>query len=196
MLSHPQGPKVLAAALQDLMAWLRGEGIAGAVIGGVAASILGKPRMTRDVDAVILADDIGWDRVLASSAAYRLAPRVDDPLDFARRTRILLLRHVATGVDLDISLGALPFERETVERSTLVDVGSVQIQMATAEDVIVMKALARRPRDIADIEGILDVRSDLDLVHIRRWLREFSSVLEMPEIQEDFERLLRRKPTC
>ena len=194
MSSHPQGPKVLAAALQDLMEWLRGEGISGAVIGGVAASILGKPRLTRDVDAVILADDAGWDHVLDSSAAYGLAPRVDDALDFARRTRILLLRHVATGVDLDISLGALPFEREAVERSMLVDVGSVQIQLATAEDVIVMKALARRPRDIADIEGILDVRSDLDLVHIRRWLREFSSVLEMPEIQEDFERLLRRRP--
>ena len=25
MLSHPQGPKVLEAALQDLMKWLRGE---------------------------------------------------------------------------------------------------------------------------------------------------------------------------
>ena len=56
-----------------------------------------------------------------------------------------------------------------------------------------MKAVARRPKDIADIEGLLTTNPDLDLDHIRHHLREFSSVLEMPEIQEDFERLLRRK---
>lgn len=101
---------------------------------------------------------------------------------------------MAAGVDLDISLGALLFERETVERSMLVTLVRSRFSWQRPKTVVV-KALARRPRDIAKFEGILDVRSDLDLVHIRRWLREFSSVLEMPEMQEDFERLLRRKPT-
>jgi hypothetical protein len=35
--------------------------------------------------------------------------------EFAARTRVLLLRHVASGIDIDVSLGALPFERETIE---------------------------------------------------------------------------------
>ena len=56
-----------------------------------------------------------------------------------------------------------------------------------------MKAVARRPKDVVDIDSILNVNRNLDLDRIRHHLREFSSVLEMPEIQEDFERLLRRK---
>jgi hypothetical protein len=56
-----------------------------------------------------------------------------------------------------------------------------------------MKALARRPEDIADIAGIVDVQTDLDVERIRFWVREFSSVLEMPEIFDDLERILKRR---
>ncbi len=193
-MTSPEEPQTLVHALTALMRWLDGEGIRGTIIGGVAASMLGRPRLTRDVDAVILADELGWDKAIESARSYQIAPRIDEPLEFATRTRVLLLRHVPTGVDIDVSLGALPFEREMIERSSMADLGPIQLRLPAAEDLIVMKALARRPRDIADIESILDAHQDLDLAHIRRWLREFSSVLEMPEIQEGFERLLRRKP--
>jgi hypothetical protein len=153
-----------------------------------------RPRLTRDVDAVILADDLGWDRLVDSAARYGMMPRIDDPLGFAQRARVLLFRHEVSGVDIDISLGGLPFEREVVARASIAKLGSVEIKLATAEDVVIMKALARRPRDMADIEAILDVQSGIDLGRIRHWLREFSSVLEMPEIHDDFERLLKRKP--
>jgi hypothetical protein len=176
--------QTLAAALNGLMRWLAGESIQGAVIGGVAASIHGRPRLTHDVDAVILADEIGWEKVLASAAGYGIQPRIEDPLGFAHRSRVLLLRHVSSGVDLDVSLGALPFEHEIVARSFRVDVGPVHVQLVTAEDLVVMKALARRPRDFADIESIIDMHPDLDLDRIRRWLREFSSVLEIRRFVE------------
>ncbi len=174
------------------MRWLNGEAIPGAIVGGVAASILGRPRMTRDVDAVILADDIGWERVVDSAAAYGIAPRTVDVFEFATRTRVLLLRHVASGVDIDVLLGGLAFDRELVARSAIVDVGPLKLRIATAEDLVIMKAIARRPRDIADIESIVAMHLDLDLDHIRNRLREFSSVLDMPEIQDDFEQVLRR----
>jgi len=175
------------------MQWLTSERIAGTIIGGVAASIRGRPRYTKDVDAVILADDIGWDRALASAARYGLVARNDDPLGFASRSRMLLLRHDESGVEVDISLGGLPFEREAVERGSVVNVKRLRLCIASAEDLVIMKALARRQKDWMDIDVILDVNPDLDLDRIRRHLREFSSVLEMPEIQGDFERLLRQK---
>lgn len=40
---------------------------------------------------------------------------------------------------------------------------------------------------------LIDTWPDLDLDRVRTWLREFGSILEMPEIQEDFERLLRER---
>jgi hypothetical protein len=61
-----------------------------------------------------------------------------------------------------------------------------------AEDLVVMKALARRTRDIADIEAVLDAHPDLDLDRVRYWVGEFAAVLEAPEILEDLERMLNR----
>ena len=175
------------------MRWLTSESIRGTIIGGVAVSIRAEPRFTDDVDAVILADDMGWERVVDSAGRYGLVPRIDDVLKFAARSRMLLLRHEASGVDIDVSLGTLPFERQAIDRSTVVTVGQVRLRVASPEDLVIMKALARRPKDFVDIDSILDAQKDLDLDRIRHHLREFSSVLEMPEIHEDFEKLLRRK---
>lgn len=55
------------------------------------------------------------------------------------------------------------------------------------------RSLARRPQDIADIAGIIEVQEHLDIKRIRRWVREFSAILEMPEILDDLEALLRRR---
>ncbi|MBK6599137.1 MAG: hypothetical protein IPG25_15175 [Proteobacteria bacterium] len=47
-------PASLQAALADLAAWLDGAQIPATIIGGIAASILGRPRLTRDIDALAL----------------------------------------------------------------------------------------------------------------------------------------------
>lgn len=192
MLIHPAGRRKLRTALKDLMRWLDSEEIGSAIIGGIAVSIRGRPRLTHDIDAVVLGDEIGWERVVESAARHGFVSRTEeDLLDFAARSRVLLLRHRRSGIDLDVSLGGLPFEYEMVERSSIVDVGSLPLRIVSAEDLLVMKALARREKDMADIEGILEVQRNLDLDRVRRYLREFSSLLEMPEIHDDFERLVR-----
>ena len=46
----------LLDVLRDLVAWMKDQNVPGAVIGGVAAALLGHPRITQDVDAVLLLD--------------------------------------------------------------------------------------------------------------------------------------------
>lgn len=184
--------KSLDDAIRDVMRWLDGERLPGAIIGGVAASFLGRPRLTLDVDVIVLAGDLAWERVLDSAARYGLAARIDDPLEFAANTRMLLLRH-ASGIDVDVMLGGLAFDEALIARAMTVDAGPLRLRVARAEDLIVMKALARRPRDLADIETILDVQRELDLDYVRARLREFSAMLDAPEVQEEFERVLRRR---
>ena len=60
------------------------------IIGGVAAGILGVPRMTRDVDAVVWLGDRDWSRFLAAGRAFGMIPRIRDALAFARTNRIFL----------------------------------------------------------------------------------------------------------
>ncbi|MBI2941072.1 MAG: nucleotidyltransferase [Chloroflexi bacterium] len=182
----------LLAALRDLVAWLKATGVPGMVIGGVAAAFLGRPRVTRDVDAVVLLDAERWEEFLARGAEFGFAARRPDALAFARRAGVLLVRHEPSAIDVDIAFGALPFEREAVARAGTVKVGDVDIPLPTPEDLIVMKAVAHRPRDVADIEAILDVHPNVDLRRVRRWVRSMAAVLEMPEIARDLETIVAR----
>lgn len=71
--------------------------------------------------------------------------------------------------------------------------GDLSVRVATPEDLIITKAVANRPKDIADIELILAVHQTLDVSRIRYWVREFAIALEMPEIEDDLERVLKHR---
>ncbi len=180
----------LVATLRDLLAWWQEQQISGLVIGGVAASVLGHPRVTRDVDGLLWLAEERWGELLASGPRWGFVPRVAKALDFARESRVLLLEHQSTGIHVDISLGSLPFEQEAITRALQVEVSGLVLPLPAPEELIVMKAVAHRPRDLADIGAVLEVHPKLDLRRMRRWLREFAAVLEMPEILDDFEKLL------
>jgi hypothetical protein len=180
----------LKAALRDLVAWLGASDVAGVVIGGVAAALLGRPRVTRDVDAVVLLDEGRWEEFLATGSRFGFVPRIPDAVQFARQSRTLLVRHHSSSIDTDIAFGALPFEEEVITRSISVDLGDFAVPLPTAADLIVMKMLAHRPRDLADVEGILDTHPRLNLQRTRRWLKDLAAIVEMPELVEELESLV------
>ncbi|HWX41283.1 MAG TPA: nucleotidyltransferase [Blastocatellia bacterium] len=183
----------LLHVLANLTAWLRAQKVRGAVIGGVAASILGRPRATRDVDAVVLMDTARLESFLASGSQFGFAARIEGAVEFAIRNRVLLLVHVPSETQVDISLGVLPFEQESIARAKRVTVSGISFPLVTAEDLIIMKAVAHRPRDMVDIESVLDTMTNLDLGRIRDWVSQFAAVLESPDILDDLENILSRR---
>ena len=72
-----------------------------------------------------------------------------------------------------------------------VSVAGVSLPLPTPEDLIIMKAVAHRPRDLTDIEAIIDAHPGLDVERVRRWVREFARAAAMPEIWDDLQRLLK-----
>jgi len=188
----PEPPDLtpLLAVLRDLVAWFKAGKVSGVVIGGLAASLLGRPRLTRDVDALVIVDEGHWADFLTAGAGYGFVARRGDALAFLQETRVLLVRHQESGIDADIVFGSLPFEKEAVARAIWVELGGVRVPLPLPEDLIVMKAVAHRPRDLADLEAILAAHPKLNLRRVRRWVREFASVLSMPEILTDLEVLI------
>jgi hypothetical protein len=89
-------------------------------------------------------------------------------------------------------VGALPFEEEMITRARRHRVGPISIPLPSPEDLIVTKAIAHRPRDMADIESILEANPRLDESRILDLVREFAAVLEAPELATDLEHLLGR----
>ena len=58
-----------------------------------------------------------------------------------------------------------------------------------------MKAIARRPKDVEDIRGLLAAHPSADVAAARRWVREFAAAMSMSDILEEFDELLaQRKP--
>jgi hypothetical protein len=175
------------AALQKILAHFDNQGL---VIGGIAASLLGKPRLTADVDAMLLLPVDELPDLIEIATQVGLVPRLAEAEAFARRHRVLLLRHQESGINVDISLGILPFEVEAVERSIVHQIGSVSIRLPTPEDLIIFKAVAHRPKDLLDIQAIIETHPDLNKERIRRWVSEFVQALEMPELWDDVAALL------
>jgi predicted nucleotidyltransferase len=186
-------PASLLAALADVMKWLDDSHIPSMVIGGVATSMLGRARLTQDVDALVLIPEDEWEQALSNATNYGIAPRIEDPLGFARRSRMLLLTHTASNIDIDVALGGLSFELEALARSQTHEMNGFRLRLPVVEDLLIMKAFAHRPKDMEDIKGLLDAHPDADLNVVRQWVREFANAMTMPDLLEDFEKIAARR---
>jgi Nucleotidyl transferase of unknown function (DUF2204) len=188
-------PASLLGALADLVKWLESAQISAMVIGGVASSFLGRPRMTQDVDALAILPENKWDAATEAARNFGIVPRIDQAVAFARRSRVLLLKHAQSDIAIDVILGGLPFEQEAVDRARAHLLGDITIRLPRVEDLIIMKVIAHRDKDMQDVEGLLDAHPQVNFDEIRQYVSEFAAATSMSELIEDFERLLqRRKP--
>lgn len=176
-------------AAADLQAVCDAEDWRYCFIGGLAVQRWGEPRETVDVDLTLLTGFHGEDRFIAALMQH-FEPRIEQAQAFAQANRVLLLR-AASGVGLDIALGGLPFEVRAVERSSLfVFPPNVPIRTCSAEDLIVFKAFADRPKDWIDVEGvILRQAGQLDWAYVREQLAPLVELKAAPAILERLETL-------
>jgi predicted nucleotidyltransferase len=150
----------LRRTLGDALEWLASRGIPCALIGGLAVSFRGQPRLTVDVDLVIradVADALELARTLSDTPFEPLFADVDEVVTAAF---ILPLRHRETGIRLDVAVGMSGFEHDVIGRATAVDVCGRSVPVAAVEDLLVMKALAGRPQDEEDIRGLVATCGD------------------------------------
>lgn len=186
----------LIPPLHDLVTWLSSSGVPFVIVGGVAAALQGRPRATRDIDAVIMIEENAWSAFLADAAAHGFPPRRKNSLEFAAVSRVLLLQHARSGLGIDLSLGAMPFEREMITRASRVFVEGVHVPLASPEDLIVMKSLAMRPNDITDIVSLVEANKNINLARVRKTVGMMGEALDEPELLSRLEAVLptKRKP--
>jgi predicted nucleotidyltransferase len=170
-------PTDLTAFLAALTRELERRGLRFMLIGGQAVLLHGRPRFTEDVDVTL---DAGPDRlpiVQEACAALGLAPLAEDPETFARRTFVLPVRHPASRIRVDFIFSTTPYEAQAVARATRVPLAGARVPFATAEDLLIHKLFAGRPRDLEDAEGIVRRRgAELDWTYLERWVGEFARV--------------------
>lgn len=152
------------------------------VIGGIAVIARGVRRMTTDIDVTVKGDQADVGALLRSLAKKKIVPRIADAERFASESLVLLLRHSPTGVDFDVSMAWTNFEHAAIAASSIVEFGTVQAPMASAEDLIVFKAIAGRPKDIEDATALLVLYPKLDRKRLRSRVRQLAALAEEPEL--------------
>lgn len=145
----------LHRTLDDLAAFLDDRRVPFAVINGIAVGVRGEPRFTADVDVILGIDLDGADTLVEALDASAFRPLFPDVAEVVRAAFILPVRHRETQIKVDMSIGLTGFERQLIRRATKIKLGSQPIPVATAEDMILLKLLASRPRDTDDAARIV-----------------------------------------
>jgi hypothetical protein len=162
------------SALEALGGLLDGLGIRWVLIGALAANRYRvTTRLTQDVDLLLEGMGPGLDRLEHALAAGGWSVRRAAP-----GGEVLRLRHAELGA-ADLIVAATEYEAVAIARSREEPLRSGRPVLVLApEDVIVLKLVAGRAQDIADIEAILAARPSLDEAHIESWA-EFWGVLAL-----------------
>ena len=194
MEGETPGMSIFEAAA-ELAAFLDEQGVSYAVLGGLAVQHWGEPRVTQDVDIVVVVPSEREEGFL-KVAVQSFRPRLPDAVAFARRHRVLLL-FSSEGTPFDISLGIPGYEEEVMRRAVSVSFPGIRsLRLVSAEDLIIHKCVAGRARDVEDVERILFRQHlALDVRYIRKWLRTFDPMVEGHDVRAVFENALKRVRT-
>jgi hypothetical protein len=146
-----------------------------ALVGGLAVSVRGEVRFTRDVDlGVHVRNDEDTEHLMRHlrASGYDIVALVEH--DEAKRLATVRLRS-PSGVTVDLLTASSGIEPEIVARASPVDIEGVgTLQVAQAEELIAMKVLsmnARRLQDRIDAVKLLEVNPGIDLEQVRADLR-------------------------
>lgn len=159
---------------EAIIAVLNRHGVAYVVIGGFAALLHGAPTVTVDLDITPSPAPENLDRLaeaLVAMGARLRASGVDDPLvipldrrTFEQFSAFLNLR--TDHGDLDISMhpsapGGKTFEYEDLARSSVLVSLPEPVAVASLDDVISSKRAANRPKDLAVLPILEELRDQL-----------------------------------
>ncbi|OGK82051.1 MAG: hypothetical protein A2X51_07855 [Candidatus Rokubacteria bacterium GWC2_70_24] len=189
----PASRSPLADLLADLRQVLAGVGARWYLFGAQAAILHGAARLTADVDITV---DPGTrtagDLAMALGAAG-FEPRVGDVAAFAEANRVLPLVHARTRIPVDVVLAGPGLEDLFFARAEQRPIGDVTVPVACAEDVVTMKVLGGRAKDLDDAAAILRAqRGTLDLHRVRETLRQIEQALDRSDLVAALERIVTR----
>jgi predicted nucleotidyltransferase len=176
MASEP----ILVQALSDLITDFNHRGVAYALAGGWAYSALVEPRATTDIDLLILLEQPSREQVelltssLFESTVIHPAPMVFQGISIWRIVGIRSGQEVV----VDLLLANSVYLRAALARTRAIPFGSLLIPILTLEDLVILKILAGRLQDRADLEKIRARQADLhiDWAYVDHWKKALGLV--------------------
>lgn len=161
------------------------------LFGAQAALVYGAARLTADIDITVLMSPEAPEQLVARLVQHGFTLRVADP-DFIRQTRVLPVVHAPSTINVDIVLAGPGLEELFLSRAQMHSVDGVQVPTARAEDLIAMKLLAGRPKDLQDVEAVVAAQPSLDVAMLAETLDLLEEALGQSDLVPAFEAIRRR----
>jgi len=182
----------LLRVLVSLQERLEAANIPSALIGGLAVSAWGNPRLTRDIDIKVLLRRDERKRLLdLLGDDYRSLHA--DP-DSALKHNGIVFVLSSDGKRIDIALADTAFDEQIIARAQLVEVlPNLKARVCSAEDLVVLKIIAIRPQDQQDVATIIQRQgNNLNDAYILKWLKDFEKAIDDSTLVDTYQRLKKR----
>jgi hypothetical protein len=83
--------------------------------------------------------------------------------------------HQKSKIRVDFIFSNSIFEQQALRRRRAKRLKNRKVFFASVEDVIILKIIAGRPRDLEDVRRIMIKQGKLDYAYLKKWLMKFSS---------------------
>ncbi len=162
-----------------------------AVMGGLAVRVHALPRPTQDVDLTI---------ALARAALpdwYQQLEQVGITIPEQYRSgwidqiaempliKLKIYLEPSHGIDLDVFLAESEFQRSLIARRQPVVLDDRSIDIVSPEDLLLLKLIANRPRDLLDVADILFIQGQLDQSYLDHWAAQLGVTERLQQAQSD-----------
>ncbi|MGH7573976.1 MAG: nucleotidyl transferase AbiEii/AbiGii toxin family protein [Longimicrobiales bacterium] len=183
---RPDFERLIAAVARELDS----RALPFMLIGGQAVLVHAEPRLTQDIDVTLGASPDRLQDVLDTCAALDLRVLPDNIEAFARKTFVVPAAETETGIRIDFIFSTTPYEANAIGRAVLVPVVGRPVPFAAAEDLVLHKLFAGRPRDIEDAKSVVRRKGDqLDWEYLERWARAFAEIPGRENMPEEIDQL-------
>lgn len=189
----PSPASPIVELLGELRQALAGLDVRWYLFGAQAAILHGVDRLTADVDVTVDLGPHPTGRLVAGLGRAGFELRVADVGGFVDATRVVPFVHRRTRIPVDVVLAGPGLEELFFARAEEREIGGVRVPVASAEDLITMKVLAGRPRDLEDVVSMLRARGEtLDLDQIQTTLGLLEKALARADLLPELERALQQ----
>ncbi len=139
----------LASELRSVVSALAMAEVPYALAGGLAVAVWGAPRATKDIDLLVLPQDLGAAMAALRPLGYTLEA---GPMEFSDGMSVQRVNKVADGdlMTVDFLLVNASLQQVFASRTSRM-LGNVGLQVVSREGLIQMKLVAGRPQDQVDV---------------------------------------------
>jgi len=146
------------------------------VFGAQAVAVRGAPRFTQDIDVTVAVNRSDLPPLMRALEAGGLTQRYPEIAEKLLSTGAVIPLAHPSGMEVDLVIAASGLETLAMARATRVSIDGVEVPVVHATDLLVMKILAGRGKDLDDARSIL-AGGEVDVDESRNLLGQLEQAL-------------------